>query len=155
MSVCPFTPLSDRCWQRQYAGVPEQSQGQHTSWQAASRQQVEHLGLARFPVIALGSFTSPPLTALLQQRSYHRITIQIRMFAFTVVAYVLVTARLSLAQTSVGVGSYGCRTDAGITSLTACDALNSTLRSCFAVSTATSSARSCFCQQQVLNNIIE
>ncbi|EXJ72403.1 uncharacterized protein A1O5_04907 [Cladophialophora psammophila CBS 110553] len=54
-----------------------------------------------------------------------------------------------------GVGLYGCQTQAGITSLTACDELAATESSCFTDPKATATIEKCFCKQAILNKIVE
>lgn len=61
----------------------------------------------------------------------------------------------SCQGTLTGLGSYGCDVDSGVSTLQACDAVNSTIRSCFADPKATAFIESCFCKQDALNNIIE
>lgn len=62
--------------------------------------------------------------------------------------------RSIVSQVTTGLGPHGCYTDSGVSILPACDAINSTVRSCFADPKATASIESCFCKQDALNLIV-
>lgn len=64
---------------------------------------------------------------------------------------------LTVSQTS-GLGPYGCLVDSGISQLPACDRVNATEYSCFAGQQTTTwnpVIESCYCKQNVLNDIVE
>ncbi|KAI1615434.1 hypothetical protein EDD36DRAFT_189067 [Exophiala viscosa] len=51
--------------------------------------------------------------------------------------------------------SYGCLSQASMTSLTACDRLSTTIDSCFAQTTNTASVEGCYCKQAVVDDIVD
>ncbi|OAP61259.1 hypothetical protein AYL99_03460 [Fonsecaea erecta] len=74
--------------------------------------------------------------------------------AFLIHATALVAFTTAIAR-GQGVGLYGCQPQAVITSLTACDEFAATDSSCFANPKATAFIEECFCQQAVLNKIVD
>lgn len=67
----------------------------------------------------------------------------------------LSSLRSIVSQVATGLGPYGCNTDSGVSILPACDAVDSTIRSCFADPKAIASIENCFCKQDALNLIFE
>jgi hypothetical protein len=61
---------------------------------------------------------------------------------------------LSQAQTTGGLGPYGCLPSTGLYDLPSCDYLNSTLTRCNATAAGTP-FKTCFCTQDVLSSIVK